>query len=255
MINRKIALALPLVALTAAPALAGSVGYWSNNGDSKAAAKRVVESTGQTYKDMNDLSYDSLKGLDVLWMTNRKSKKQDQEMIAASNAIKQWVREGGVLVYNDRNVRDAGQVLPGSENMKFVRHRKGDVDIVDDSTVVTRGLDNDSLDHRKVGTVGWVKKGSAPKGTKVIMTSESKSHRATEMTYAFGKGKVHYSTIPLDYYLKNVKHGFHDKYAKNLMKYGKKLHEISPVPLPATGAALLAALGGLGLMRRRKKTA
>jgi cobalamin biosynthesis Mg chelatase CobN len=79
-----------------------------------------------------------------------------------------------------------------------------------------------------VGSQSSSQKSSSAKGSKFIVTTQKKSNHAANMTSGYGK---------------------------DANKHGKKRHEVSPVPLPATGAALLAALGGLGLMRRRKKTA
>lgn len=92
------------------------------------------------------------------------------------------------------------------------------------------GYSSDSKVSAKyaVGFQGWVQKGSSYKSAKTNWTKKKKSNHAANMTRGYGK---------------------------NTKKHGKKRHEVSPVPLPATGAALLAALGGLGLMRRRKKTA
>ena len=88
--------------------------------------------------------------------------------------------------------------------------------------------DSKAATQYSVGSQVSAQKSSSAKGSKFILTTQKKSNHAANMASG---------------------------YSKDAKKYGKKHHEISPVPLPATGAALLAALGGLGLMRRRKKTA
>jgi len=182
------------------------VGYYDldlNAGNSDQVAP--IQTAGLEAVDVGDLATADLSGLDILFVQNPENFFYSSTYTANLSKIFTFVQNGGILVFNDREVTDAASILPGSPG-QFVRDFSDDanIDILDNTTRVTNGpggiLTDSSLDGGTSSSHGFAVSNTLPPDARRIF-SQTDPQRVVLFSYGYGQGKVVYATIPLDYYL------------------------------------------------------
>jgi hypothetical protein len=134
-----------------------------------------------------------------------------------------------VFIFHDRHVTTAMNVLPGSPG-DIVRDffDGANIQVVDNTTLVTNGpggvITDTSLDGGTFSSHGWISAGTMPPGGRGILSQGNPLHLVL-YSYPFGRGKVVYSTIPLDFYLGGSGGIFTNmrNYAANVVAYGNDI--------------------------------
>jgi len=222
-------------------------------GASSSAARDVAQNLGHSASVLPDLTAGSLAGIDVLWALNSDNGSQLLQLSANQAAVTSFVNNGGVFLYHDREVDAAESVLPGGGGFDIQRLTSAEIDVQDATTTVTNGpggvITDTTLDGGNLSNHGFTVAGTLPAGATKILNNGTVDN-LVDATYAHGSGFVHYSTIPLDFYLDgNNPAAFRDTYAPNVAAYAAELSVI-PSPSAAGGALAIFGLAG-GLVRRR----
>jgi len=245
--------------MAAGPATAATVGFYSDDGFAYAGAQTATATAGHGFVALTDLTAGSLAGINVLWLANGDNSSQLAQLVANLTGVSDFVSGGGVLVYNDRQVDSAETVLPGIGSTDLIRDFSDDanIEVVNAGTSLTNGpggiIDDLTLDGGSSSSHGMTLLGDLPAGARAIL-SRGAANEIVDFTYAHGQGFVHYSTIPLDYYLagNGSQPAFAAVYAPNLVDYAAGL--TAPVPLPATLPLALGALAGMAPLLRRRRS-
>lgn len=179
--------------------------------------------------DVGPLQSADLSQYDILFVQNPNNGGYSAAFFSSLAKIHQFVASGGVLVFHDRHVTTAANVLPGSPGSIFREFSDGsNIDIVDSTTQVTNGpggiLTNASLDGGNFSSHGWILASTIPAGARGILSTGDPTHLVT-YSYSYGEGSVIYSTIPLDFYLGggNTISVNMTRYAANVLAYAADL--------------------------------
>ncbi|MFL6234950.1 MAG: Ig-like domain-containing protein [Thermoanaerobaculia bacterium] len=183
-----------------------TVGYYDLdwNGGNPAQVP-PIQIAGYDAVDVGDLGTADLSRFDILFVQNPNNGGYSSIYLQSLPKVHQFIQNGGVLVFHDRAVSSAASILPGSPGT-FVRDFSDDknIDIVNNTTRVTNGpggvLTNTSLDNGNSSSHGYVLSTTVPADALGIL-SQTSPQRLVLYSYGYGRGKVIYSTIPLDYYL------------------------------------------------------
>ena len=183
------------------------VGYYDmSRGEGVASQVQGIEAAGEEAVNVKVFDPDVLADLDVLVIQNPSNRGYGAEYLANLEVINQAVANGLTLIIHDRYVKQAQKILPGGEDIKFVRNfRDGrNIELVDDEHDIhdgVGGIVNDvSLDRGNYSSHGYAKVDSLPDGAEVILANGSEDQAVT-FAFDHGEGRVIYSSIPLDYYL------------------------------------------------------
>ena len=231
-------------------------------GDATAEAASIVTANGDTPVILGTVDAVSLAGVDVLWALNENNATQLASLVGNTD-LEDFVTNGGVFLYHDREVDDAETVLPGGVTFNVVRDFVDDanIDVLDNTTTVTNGpggiIDNTTLDGGNSSSHGFTVAGTLP-GSATLIFSRTDPNEIVDFIYDFGAGQVYYSTIPLDFYLT----GGGGALAANFQNYAQNVaafaaENAQPVPEPGTLLVFGSGFGLLGLIlaRRRSSTA
>jgi hypothetical protein len=210
----------------------GVIGYYDMSLNRGAAAQVApITTAGFQAVDVGDLATADLTQFDVLFVQNPDNGGYPATFRNNLARIHQFVSSGGVLVIHDRHVDTAENILPGSPGTIVRDFSDGaNINIVDNTTLVTNGpggvITNASLDGGNSSNHGWILASSIPAGARGILSTGDPTHLVT-YSYAFGAGKVVYSTIPLDFYLQNsgspTVNASMQRYAANVVAYANDL--------------------------------
>ncbi len=180
-------------------------------------------------EDVGDLDAADLSRFDILFVQNPETDFYPATYANNLNKISEFVSQGGILVFHDRHVETAADVLPGFPGF-FARDFNDDqsIEIVDATTAVTNGpggvLTNTSLDGGNSSSHGFADATTLPAGARPIL-SRTVPDEVVTFSYPFGQGHVIYSTIPLDFYLPPDSNpgAFREIYAPNVLAYADDL--------------------------------
>ena len=207
---------------------AGTVAYHVVRSPGRQDPEPAIVDAGHEPRRLDTISSETLAGADVLWVLNPGT---DLRGIAGNQAIDDFVRQGGVFVYHDRTVRDANTVVPGGEEIKFVRADGRDVDIVDPTSELLSGpggtIDNSTLDGGNSSLHGFGDANTVPQRTVALLQRGREAQELVDFVYPVDRGFVYYSTIPLDFYLLNPNGGVNERlatiYAPNAIAFAARL--------------------------------
>lgn len=246
--------ALIAACVAAQPAFAATT--FGIYGDSATQAQAVAQAGGYSASVLANLTAGSLAGVNVLWVLNGDNGAQNNGLVTNTAAVADFVRGGGVLVYNDRSVPGAGSVLPGSAGVSFVQEYTANIDVQTPGTPLTNGLTNSTLDGGNSSAHGYIDGATLPAGGVGLLNDGTSGH-LVDSYYSYGAGKVYFSGVPLDYYLggNGSVAAFRTTYATNLVTEAAAL-ATPAVPEPASWAMMIAGFGAVGFaMRRRQRVA
>jgi hypothetical protein len=159
-----------------------------------------IVAAGATPVLVDDPGAGELGDLNVLMVTNPDNFGFGSGYVNRLADIAAAVQNGMILVIHDRAVTGAEGILPNGAGFSITREPTADINIRDNSTVVTSGLTDASLDGGGFSSHGFALDSSLPAKAKLMLTGTTPSHIVT-FCYGVGKGAVIYSTIPLDFYL------------------------------------------------------
>ncbi|MDH5778919.1 MAG: hypothetical protein OEZ33_11945, partial [Gammaproteobacteria bacterium] len=204
LLNHKKFILGALLALASTAVQAAKVGYYEMcYEEGRPWAITTISAAGHTPVYLADLSATDLNGLDVLFVTNCYNLGYSAEYMSRLPAITAAVNNGMVLMMHDRRVEDAYRILPGGSGIRLVRELARDIDVYDNTTLVTNGpggvVDNSTLDNARNSEHGYARVNTLPANNRVILTRPN-STQAVTLSYPHGQGHVVFSTIPLDYY-------------------------------------------------------
>lgn len=217
---------------------ATTVGYYDMNSASGNFNQLApIRAAGLPGVGLGDLSAADLKDVDVLFVQNPSNSGYGAEYLSRLADIETAVKDGMVLVIHDRFVEDAESILPGGSTFQITRNvdyglpDNRDINIVDNSTLVTNGpggtLNDTILDGGNYSNHGFAVAGTLPGDASFILSQTSPQNLVT-FSYKYGAGAVVYSTIPLDYYLAGygpdpAASAFRSMYAPNVVAYAASL--------------------------------
>lgn len=212
-----------------------NVGYYDMSlGDGNSNQVGPITIAGKTPVSLSDVATANLSGLDVLFVQNPDNGAYGAEYLSRLADIQNAVAKGLVLIIHDRYVDGAESILPGGANFNVLRNFDDDanINIRDNSTKVTNGpggiLTDTSLDGGSSSSHGYTAAGTLPQNAQLILTRGNNTEIVT-FSYAYGLGRVIYSSIPLDFYLDgNAPLAFRDVYAPNVVAYAC---DVSVVPV------------------------
>ncbi len=177
-----------------------NVGVHSTTNSPTFMEDELIEN-GHTPISVPTLTAESLASLDTLYIVNPDNGNWSltQDEIAALDAA---VLQGLSVIIFDRNVADAGTIVPGGEGITFVRDfdDSANIDLVAGApNIFTNGMDNTTFDNGNHSSHGYMEVSSLPAGS-VSLFNNSNADQIVAAAYSYGQGAVLYSTIPLDYY-------------------------------------------------------
>ena len=119
---------------------------------------------GGTAINIDDPSAAELANLNVLWVNNPDNFGFGFEYMFRLSEIAAAVQNGMILVIHDRTVTNAASILPAGANFNIVRDfaEGADINIRDNSTTVTAGLTNTSLDGGNFSSHGFASEATLP---------------------------------------------------------------------------------------------
>jgi hypothetical protein len=205
---------------------AGVVGYYDmvvGAGDPNQVPPIVA--AGGTPLQIVDLSPAELSQLSVLVVQNPDNNTYGAEYLANLPNVAAAVSAGMVLEIHDRFVTDASTILPGGNTFTITRFLGTDINVIDNTTLITNGpggvIDDTTLDGGNFSLHGFGVQGTLP-GDSVNIFNDGNPGEIVDFCYRFGAGAVLYSTIPLDFYLagNGTNPNFAAIYAPNAMAYG-----------------------------------
>lgn len=189
-----------------------------------------ITTAGFKAVDVGDLNSADLTQFDILFVQNPDNGGYSTIYLNNVPRIQQWISNGGVLIFHDRNVANAATILPGSPGTFFREFSDpSNIDIINNSTLVTNGpggiITNSSLDGGNYSDHGYVLGSTIPANGTGILGRTDLTHIVT-YSYPFNSGSVIYSTIPLDFYLVSNSPGLFANmqiYAANVIAYANFL--------------------------------
>jgi len=205
-----------------------NVGYYDMSAEQGVSNQvQPIVTAGETPVTLFDLTAADLTDIDVLFVQNPDNFAFGAEYVSRLGAIETAVSNGMVLIIHDRYVTAAANILPDGAGFQFFRATSPDIDILDDTTLVTNGpggiLDDLSLDGGNFSSHGFVVAGSLP-GDAASILSQTDPGEVVTFCYPSGSGAVIYSSIPLDFYLGGAGTqptlAFRTIYAPNVVAYG-----------------------------------
>jgi PKD repeat protein len=210
------------------------VGYYDMGlGQGNVNQRDPIVAAGQTPVKLNDLSANSLAGVDVILVQNPDFLGYSSTFLAQLPNVWDAVAAGKTLVIHDRFVDNAESILPGGQQFDIMsNYAEGNyVNVRDDSTAVTHGpggvVDNFTLTGYFYSCHGFALASSLPSDAQMILSTFNPEHVVT-FSYHYGAGKVVYSSIPLDYYL-DGNTPFRWVYAPNVIAYASEPNNLPPV--------------------------
>ncbi|GLR15843.1 hypothetical protein GCM10007940_04580 [Portibacter lacus] len=225
----------------------GDVGYYNMSaGQGVSDQAAAINNAGFSPVQIFDLSEVELANIDVLIVDNPDNYSYGAEYLAQLNVIENAVNNGLVLVMHDFYVTEAATVLPGGENISILRELSNDavVDIQDNSTVITNGLDNASLDGGDSSSHGYAEANTLPANSLNIL-SRTDANESVTFVYPFGAGSVIYSTIPVShYYTRESPFALNTHiYMQNVVEYAANLEDnAAAVPTLSQWAMIVLSL-------------
>lgn len=211
-----------------------------------------IQLSGNEAINISSLTTESLANIDILFVTNGDNSGYSSGYVSNLAIIESAVRSGLILVIHDRYVSGASNILPGGENITFVRSLGTQIELLNDLHPVGSGpvglVTDASLDNGDSSSHGYATVTSLPSGADLVLGSANNAE-IVSFGYTYANGYVFYSTIPLDYYLDsagslaaNMK-----TYAANLINWLEKksspsastLFEGAPNPSGVTVASLV----------------
>jgi hypothetical protein len=210
-------------------ALVRAVGYYDTSFDSGNGAQAgAIVQLGLQAVNIGSLATARLDDIQVLLVQNPDNGGYGFGYTSNLAKVAEFVSAGGVLVFHDRHVASAQNVLPGAAG--DIRRDLSDdrnINVIDDSTSLTHGpggvITNSTLDNGNSSSHGFTVAASIPAGSHAILSRGNPAELVT-FAYPFGSGWVVYSTIPLDFYLGGGT-AFGTIYAPNVLAFAKDLRE------------------------------
>lgn len=205
------------------------VGYYdmdfsSGNPEQVAA---IQTNTDFTPVNITGLTGANLQDIDILLVQNPDNGGYGADYLNNLQKVSDFVAAGGVLVLHDRHVETAESILPGEPGNIF-RNFDDDanIEIIDNTTSVTNGpgglVTATNLDFGNSSSHGFAV--DTPDSELHGILSRGNPVELVTYWYAFGSGKVIYSTIPLDYYLGGAfPQGLGSIYAPNVIAFANDL--------------------------------
>lgn len=216
---------------------------------SATAAAAAITSTGNLARQLSGLTASDLAGIGVLWILNTSNSGYGSDYVSNIATITSWVQSGGVLTVHDRATGVTPNPLPGGGGIAFTRSTSTNIDIQTAGTY-TGLLTNTSLDGGNYSNHGRAAVETLPAGAIAILNNGTPG-QIVDFEFLLGRGAVHYSSIPLDYYLANSSGEFRDNLINNylpaeLSYQAAMADQIVATPEPGTifliGAGLAALL-------------
>jgi hypothetical protein len=191
-----------------------------------------IVTAGHVAVDVGDLRTADLSQFDILFVQNPNNGGYSSIYRGQLQKIFDWIEAGGVLVFHDRHVSTAENVLPGAPG-NILRDFSDDrnIQILDATTPVTDGpggiLTDTSLDGGNSSSHGFVLADTVPADAQGILSTGTADHWVL-YSYGFGAGQVVYSTIPLDFYLafngpSGVSSRMRNVYSPNVLAWANEL--------------------------------
>ena len=186
----------------------------------------ALVAAGATVVEVETPDAATLAGLDIFVVFNSNNDPWTQEWIDNLAAIDAAVANGLILVIHDRYVDSVAGLIPGAAGATITRDfaNDADVDVVATNTV-TNGpagiIDDTTLDGGSSSTHGYVDMNTVPASAFAILSIGGNPSQGVLVQWAYGAGRVLYSSIPLDYYLEgrgNIA-AFTTIYYPNLIAY------------------------------------
>jgi hypothetical protein len=247
---------------------AQNVGIYGGNANDTAVG------LGMTPTTISDFSAFDFSTVDILWVFNSDNNAYESAFTSRSADLNTFVTSGGKLMFYDRAIGNANATfIPGLSSITTVRDESSDIDIVTPNDVVNGPagvLDNTSLDSPEGLPIshGYIS-GGVPSNAVTIFSNGSDPTHAADVSYTLGAGAVYYSSIPLDAYLNSgggsgnpiggrLDPGgswltcLNNVYAPNLLS-AMAAGTASSVAAPEPGTFALLCLGGLAIVKRRRK--
>jgi PKD repeat protein len=212
-----------------APAI---VGYYDTGfGQGHGNQVGPITAIGHTPVNVVNLSAEELAGLDVLMVQNPSRTTFGAEFNAQLPVVWDAVANGLTLIFHDRRVLNANTVLPGGADFAMTFFQGTNIDVRDNTTLVTNGpagiITNGTLDGALFSTHGYTAASSLPADAQQILSTGNTDQIVT-FSYNYMAGQVVYSSIPLDFHL-NSPSPFRTIYAPNVLAYAVDALNTVPV--------------------------
>tara|TARA_Y100000589_G_scaffold84966_2_gene78950 strand:- start:75352 stop:92235 length:16884 start_codon:yes stop_codon:yes gene_type:complete len=200
------------------------VGYYNMSSNSGVSSQLPpITAAGLQGASITDLNNDNLTEYTILFveLPSNSSNSYSSTYINNSAKIAQFVDDGGVLIVHDRSTGNSNRVLPGNPGTAY-RDVDSNVSLAPDApadfvsgpggTITNSTLDGSSASH------GYVLGNTVEPGSYPLIVQADNGQWVTYV-YPYGRGKVVYSSTPLDYFLVNYRSGISDIYPANLLSY------------------------------------
>lgn len=180
---------------------------------------------GETAIDVGDIATADLSIFDMLFFQNPNSGPPAAPYSDQANLDKvaDFVNNGGMLVFHDRNVATIENFLPGSPGnlVQDLGATRTEFEVIDELTHLALGpggvIDDNNLESANSLTFGYVDADTVPHGSIGLLSRNDPDHWTT-YAYPYGRGWVLYSSIPLDFYLLSGNPDImRDVYAPNIL--------------------------------------
>jgi hypothetical protein len=189
-----------------------------------------ILAAGLEAADVGNLVTANLNDFGILFVQNPNNGGYSWNYTSNLNKVFDFVAGGGVLVFHDRCVTNAGTMLPGTPGTITREFSDpANIQIVDSTTLVAKGpggtLTNTSLDGGNYSSHGSIAASSIPANGKGLL-SKGDPAKLVLYAYPYGRGWVLYSTIPLDHYLAGsggVAANMKNVYAPNVLSYAASM--------------------------------